>query len=110
MGWASGGEIFDPVARKLIDLDVPDRVRREICTVLIAGLQSRGWDTEGESLGEFQDDPSIVTAFRENGIIRTCADEDGPGLAGWCELELNHAGDHDDELGNTWPRTGGADA
>lgn len=108
MGWASAGGIFVPVANKLVELGVSDDIRREVCSVLIATLQEGDWDTEGESLGEFQDDPSIVAAFRENGIVRSCADEDGPDWAGWCELEIGHSGDHDDELGNTWPQTGGA--
>jgi hypothetical protein len=109
MGWASGDLVFDPVAKKLIELRAPDDVRREVCSVLIAALQNRGWDTEGESLGEFAGDPAIVAAFRKNDIVQACANEDGPNWDG-CGLEPDHAGDHDDGYGHTWPRTGGDNA
>lgn len=68
MGWASGGEVFDPIATKLINLNASDIVMFEICSTLIRGLQERGWDTEAESLGEFQDYPEIVAAFAACGI------------------------------------------
>lgn len=110
MGWAGGYEVFDPVADKLIELGATDDVKREVCSVLIAALQNRGWDTESESLGTYPDDPAIVAAFKQNGIVQTCANEDGPGWAGWCELELGHDGDHDDDCGNTWPKAADGDA
>lgn len=69
MGWASGGEVFDPVANALIRMNVSEIARYEVCKVLIEQLQERGWDTEGESLGEFQDYPEIVSAFAVNGIV-----------------------------------------
>lgn len=68
MGWASADAIFDPVARKLVDLDAAAEVKRQVLGCLINQLQERGWDTEGESLGLFADDPAIVQAFADNGI------------------------------------------
>lgn len=68
MGWASGDEVFEPVADKLIEMDAPDDLRRQVCTVLIAALQQRGWDTECESLSRYPGDPAIVAAFRDNGV------------------------------------------
>jgi hypothetical protein len=112
MGWASAGGIFEPVARKLIKLDVSDHVKREVCSTLIATLQEGDWDTEGESLDVFADDPVIVQAFRENGVylVACDAERDGERWASWCQLEDEHDGDHDDGCGHTWPRTGGNDA
>lgn len=69
MGWASGGDVFDPVANALIQLSVPGHVMYTVCWTLIGPLRERGWDTEGESLGQFQDYPEIVAAFAANGIV-----------------------------------------
>ncbi|WP_055591371.1 hypothetical protein [Peterkaempfera griseoplana] len=104
MGWASGDQVFAPVARKLVELGASAEVKRQVCSVLINALQDRGWDTEGESLGEFQDDPAIVAAFRERGVVATCGDQGGPPEADWCALEEGHEPDHADDLGHTWPR------
>jgi hypothetical protein len=107
MGWASGDEVFDPVAKKLIELGAPDELKHQVCSVLIAALQNRGWDTESESLGMFPNDRAIIAAFRDNGIVQMCgAEDDGEGTQ--CELELGHDGDlHDDGCGYTWPRSDG---
>ncbi len=90
MGWSSGDEVFDPVARKLIELGVPDAVKTGVCTVLIGGLQARGWDTESESLGRFAGDPAIVEAFRRNGVTQPCGYECDDGDL--CELDPGHDG------------------
>jgi hypothetical protein len=74
VGWASAGEIFDPVAKSLIDAEVSDEVIRRVLGRLIAQLQEGDWDTEDESLGEFRDKPAVVAAFADNGI--TLDDED----------------------------------
>jgi hypothetical protein len=68
MGWAGGHEVFDPVANALIQLNVSGIVMFEVCKALIGPLQERGWDTEGESLGEFRDYPEIVAAFAVCGV------------------------------------------
>jgi len=100
MGWASGGDVFDPVARKMRELGSTDEQVTEVLAVLIDGLQERGWDTEDESLGEFQDDAAIVEAFRRNRILLRCGEQPG----GWCERERGHPGDeHKDYLGNVVP-------
>lgn len=104
MGWASGDQVFDPVARELIAARADANMKRRVLSVLIRQLRERGWDTEGESLGLFTSDQAIVAAFRENGIVQNCGDEDGPADADWCELELGHGGDHRDDLGHSWPQ------
>lgn len=108
MGWASGDEVFDPVARKLIELEASDEAKRGVCSVLIKALQDRGWDTEGESLGEFSDDPAIVAAFRDNDIVQGCHTEHD--TEPWtCELDLDHDGDHDDDNGHRWSGSDSSD-
>lgn len=101
MGWASAGAIFDPVAKAMVELGAPDEMKTRVLGDLIGALQDGDWDTESESLGEFQDDPAIVEAFRQHGVIVPCGDDGGEE---WCELERGHAGDHADWRKQTWPR------
>lgn len=69
MGWASGGAIFDPVCEALQKAFMVPEARKKILVVLITELQDGDWDTEGESLGEFADDPVVVAAFQECGVF-----------------------------------------
>jgi hypothetical protein len=71
MGWASAGDIFDPVAQALIDLNAPDETKRRVLGTLISKLQDGDWDTEDESLGQFRHDPVIVALFYERGVGNT---------------------------------------
>lgn len=68
MGWASGGQIFDAVAKGLIDAEVSDQIKRDVLGKLIDALQEGDWDTEDESLDTFAADPLIVMLFAERGI------------------------------------------
>jgi hypothetical protein len=104
MGWASASEIFDPVARALVDCGAPDDTKRKVLGDLIRRLRDNDWDTEDESLAEFADDPAIVAAFRDNDVILRCGDECGPDVYEPCEEERGHDSDHKDDLGRTWPR------
>jgi hypothetical protein len=108
MGWASGNGIFDPVARKTRELGLTEQQRTEILTVLIHEMQMHDWDTEGESLDEFQDDKAVVEAFRRNEVILECGNEGDSG-GDWCERERGprgHAdGQHEDGSGIRWPVT-----
>lgn len=63
MGWASAGDIFDPVAQALIDLGASEEIKRRVLGELIERLQDGDWDTEGESLGRFRNDLVIVELF-----------------------------------------------
>lgn len=75
MGWASGYDVFDPVAKALIQSGASDEIKRAALGPLIEALQERGWDTEAESLGQFADDPVIVDLFAGYGI--TLDEDDG---------------------------------
>lgn len=76
MGWSSAGEIFDPIAEMLVEpaAEVDEAVVRAVLTKLIKQLQYGDWDTEGESLERFQDNPLIVSIFADVGIklAHTC--------------------------------------
>jgi hypothetical protein len=99
MGWASAGSIFDPVARTLIDRNIDDATKHAVLSSLIKALQDGDWDTEGESLDEFENDPAVVQAFRDNGVIAYCNTNQG---ALWCEKERGHDGEHWDSSDATW--------
>ncbi len=73
MGWASANDIFDPVCEEVVRLTQKGDGMypidaTQILTVLIKQLQAHGWDTEGESLGEFARFPYVVEAFANNDI------------------------------------------
>lgn len=68
MGWASAGDIFDPVAQALIELDADERTKRSVLGPLIDALQEGDWDTEDESLEQFRADPVIVSIFYSRGV------------------------------------------
>jgi hypothetical protein len=70
MGWGSAGyKIFDPVARALQEAGATDELKEKTLTNLIPVLQHEDWDTELDSLQDFLDDPAIVKAFANNGIV-----------------------------------------
>jgi hypothetical protein len=71
MGWSSGNEVFDPVARELQVFVPDDTARSAVASVLINALQECDWDTEDESLDQFRDDPAIIAAFATNGVSHT---------------------------------------
>lgn len=71
MGWSSGGEIFDPVARALVECGATDEMKRRVLGELIDRLQEGDWDTEDVSLDEFRDDPLIVQLFMERGVANS---------------------------------------
>lgn len=64
MGWSSGGEIFDPVARELVLADLPDDVVATVLASLIRELCAGDWDTLDESVQEFRSEPAVMAAFK----------------------------------------------
>jgi hypothetical protein len=108
MGWNGGNEIFDPVARKLIELDASPEVITEMLAVLIGNMQQGDWDTEDESLAEFADNEAVVEAFRRNGVIVQCGEQGHTaGRERYCERETGPRGhadnQHEDWRHVTWP-------
>lgn len=102
MGWASAGQIFDPVAQALIDLGASDEVKQRVLGTLIKGLHEGDWDTEDESLDQFKHDPAIRAAFAANGIHVRCMHQAEDGERE-CFLPEGHEGGHAEyEGGPTW--------
>ena len=82
MGWNSAGDIFDPVARALIELGATDATKTRVLGDLIGALQNGDWDTEDESLEQFKNDPAIVAAFADHDVyLDNEDDEDDQGDA-----------------------------
>lgn len=80
MGWASGTEVFEPVAHEVVrqfrQAAITRQTARSILGVLIEALQARDWDTEAESLGLFREHDYIVAAFRDCDIHEGEQDDD----------------------------------
>lgn len=76
MGWASAGQIFDPIAKLVIETVESDYMHRAVGVKLLETLArqlSEGdWDTWHESLDEFKDHPLVVEAFRAAGLEPDC--------------------------------------
>lgn len=100
MGWGSASAYFYPVADALLEAGADDETRYKVCKALIRSLQDGDWDTEGEALGDYSEDEAIVRAFRECGVIVSCAAESENDQ--WCEEELRHSGPHRDWKGDEW--------
>jgi hypothetical protein len=83
MGWASASEIFDPVAKALIDLNASAGMKRRLLGTLIGKLQDGDWDTEDESLREFRHDPAIVQAFYAHDVGNTIEGDQADGTIGY---------------------------
>jgi hypothetical protein len=106
MGWASGGAHFNDVADALISAGASDEIKTKVCSALISSLGYGDWDTQGESLGEYEDDPAIVQAFREHGFFVENCEAPGPDpKRPWdtCRKEAGHEDDHGNRAGSTWP-------
>jgi hypothetical protein len=85
MGWASAGEIFDPVAQALLDLGADRDTKRRVLGTLIDKLRDGAWDTEDESLHEFRHDVDIVALFHERGIGTEMYGDQAEGILGYDE-------------------------
>ncbi len=114
MGWASGNDVVEPVVEGLITAvergGMLTTDAEEVLYLLIRSCQNHGWDTEGETLGTYQDLPWVVKAFARTEIYLPCnAQADAESLQGHkmyltCGLPLGHTADHWDEDYETgWP-------
>jgi hypothetical protein len=93
MGWASAGDIFDPVAQALIDLRADDATKLRVLGTLIDKLRDGDWDTEDESLQQFRNDPAVTEAFHRNGCGTTITSTGRD----WVDGELTYRPE-----GDTW--------
>lgn len=90
MGWASAGDIFDPVAQALIDLGASDEMKIAVLTTLIDKLRDGDWDTEHESAGMFREDAAVMEAFRRAGV--PCGRSPEGDYRTTCALAIAHDG------------------
>lgn len=66
MGWASGGDVFEPVVNELIDWHADSYVVYRVTKRLIETLTERGWDTVEESIGIYTHE-EVLRAANELG-------------------------------------------
>lgn len=114
MGWSSGGCYFSGAADQLIKHrkmgNVNDAAITDVLSALIYDLQQGDWDTEGESLGDYQEHPAIVEAFKLNGVYDECNNRYCPELQSYhhyCRRIRGHEGihsTHKDHGKNRWAR------
>src|SRR5687768_10547444 len=95
MGRSSGGDIFDPVCELLVKLTeastgIYATDTKEVLSTLIKQLQMNDWDTEDESLTNFQQYRYVVDAFAENKVY--VYEEDPERLMELAELEKEGPG------------------
>lgn len=116
MGWASGGEVVEPVLVLMLGMvendDIHPMDAESILHALIRSCQGRDWDTEEETLGEYQNVPWVVSAFRAAEVYLPClataaleaVDYCGGIVQVECGLPRDHTADHFDENENRgWP-------
>lgn len=81
MGWASAGEIFDAIAsvvlRKYRSGNIDFHQSVEILAALAGPLKDGGWDTEDESVQEFNNHPLIVESLKSIGWKPYSEEDDG---------------------------------
>jgi len=67
MGFCSGTDIFDPVAKELLSdgLSMSDKTRVHLLRVLFTALRNHDWDCQGDSY--YWDHPLVQQAAREAG-------------------------------------------
>ena len=62
MGFCSGTEIFDDVARHIIDTDWSEQQQSDVLIVLIVALDNHDWDCHQDSA--YYDHPIIQKAMK----------------------------------------------
>ena len=63
MGFCSGTEIFDPVAKYVIESGMPEPYRHELLKVLVSALEDHDWDCQQDS--SYYDFPLIERVMLE---------------------------------------------
>lgn len=65
MGRASSTPIFDRVAQKCLDWNVPDDVTTDLLAELIEALRDDDWDVLAEAIDRWRNSDAIIAAFRK---------------------------------------------
>lgn len=102
--YEAGTDVFEPVMAVLLPLkeQVGEEAVQRIASRLIAGLLGLGWGNADGTVGMYDEEPAIVAAFQEHGVLLFCGaehpDDDEP-----CDgLARGHEEPHRDHLGRTW--------
>lgn len=72
MGWSSAGRIFDTVVVELQQMGEDKDTQYRILKTLAKELTNNDWDTLGESLEAFPDNPAVRKVMDEYGIRLPC--------------------------------------
>lgn len=63
MGWCSGTEVFDNVAKFVLKSNLPDRDKEDCLTALAEALEEQDWDCQNDS--EFWEHPIVRNIMKE---------------------------------------------
>ena len=63
MGWSSGGMIFDPMAKCILESSLTRKEKVKFLVELIKALENKNWDCQCESA--YFSDPIVLAAFKE---------------------------------------------
>lgn len=100
-----GDKVFDPAMDELLPLkdQIGEEALQRIAAKVVGGLLDLGWGNADASLGMYDDQPAVIAAFREHGILLDCMSEHAE-HGGICEEERGHhpETDHKDHQGWTW--------
>lgn len=100
----SGTEVFEPVMTLLLPLkeQIGAETLQKVASALAGGLLELGWDNAEGTVGMYDEEPAIVAAFKEHGILLFCGAEhpdDGEPCEG---LGRGHKEPHRDYMGRIW--------
>lgn len=61
MGWSSGTDVFDPVVKAILNLNITEDEKMGVLVTLINSLQDADWDCESDS--DYWKHPLVRKAF-----------------------------------------------
>lgn len=98
-----GGELFDAAIRGLLAVPgVTPEMVYETARPLIAGLLEFHWDNAESTVSMYDDNPAVVEAFKDNGVLLFCGAQHHDDGESCEEPERGHKGPHKDCLGRAW--------
>lgn len=102
--YEAGTDVFEPVMDELLPLkeQIGEEAVQRIASKLVSGLLGLGWGNAEGTVGVYDEEPAIVAAFKEHGVLLFCGaghPDDGEPCE---EAERGHEAPHKDHLGRTW--------
>lgn len=81
MGWGSANDIVEPqieiMKTAVENEEMPEQLAITLLSDLIEQCQAGDWDTEDETLEQYDHIPWVVKAFERHGIVTRVGDQDG---------------------------------